>query len=280
MQVQNHRLHGIPYVESPNRSGFMTPTVALMHYTAGYTARSAIATLTSRRSKVSAHLVIDTDGSITQLVPFNRVAWHAGRSAFKGRRGVNNFSIGFEFVNPGFFKEVNGGYEDAYGTRLSERRLAQFELTNRGPQSRLGSGTFVWPAYTDAQINAGLAALDAILDAYPSIDAVTGHEDVDLRGWKSDPGPAFPMGEFQDLLVYDHQGGRDTDRSDGLTRANERRTVNVGRLNVRDKPSVRGRILTTLSGGSEVIILEDTGKWSRVQYAPGLEGWLADGYLA
>jgi N-acetylmuramoyl-L-alanine amidase len=280
MQVQNHRLRGIPYIESPNRSGFMTPTVALMHYTAGYTARSAIATLTNRRRKASAHLVIDTDGSITQLVPFNRVAWHAGRSSFMGRRGVNNFSIGFEFVNPGFFKEVNGGYQDAYGTRLSDRRLSQFQLTNRGPVSRLGSGTFVWPAYTDAQINAGLAAFDAIVDAYPSIRHVTGHEDVDLRGWKSDPGPAFPMGEFEDVLLYDSGPMRDTDRADGLEPVRERRTVDVGRLNVRDKPSIRGRILTTLSGGSEVIILEDTGKWSRVEYAPGLEGWLADGYLA
>lgn len=280
MRIENHRLVGVPYIESPNRSGFMTPTVALMHYTAGYTARSAINTLTSRRAKVSAHLVIDTDGAITQLVPFNRVAWHAGRSSFMGRSHVNGFSIGFEFVNPGFFKQVEGGYEDAYGNRLTAKTIARYELTNRGPAPRVGSGTYVWPAYTNAQIDAGLAALDVICEAYPSVKYVTGHEDVDTRGWKTDPGPAFPMAEFEDVVRLGGQTGRDFDRSDDFGPVKERRTVDVGRLNVRDNPSIRGKILTTLSGGSEVIILEDTGKWSFVEYAPGLTGWLADGYLA
>jgi AmpD protein len=46
--------------------------------------------------KVSAHLLIDRQGSVTQFVPFERCAWHAGVSSFLGREGCNDFSIGIE----------------------------------------------------------------------------------------------------------------------------------------------------------------------------------------
>jgi AmpD protein len=46
--------------------------------------------------KVSAHLLIDRQGRITQFVPFHLRAWHAGESAFAGRLGCNDFSIGIE----------------------------------------------------------------------------------------------------------------------------------------------------------------------------------------
>ena len=46
--------------------------------------------------KVSAHLLIKRDGSIVQFVPFDKRAWHAGESSFKGRQNCNDFSIGIE----------------------------------------------------------------------------------------------------------------------------------------------------------------------------------------
>ncbi|MES2217325.1 MAG: 1,6-anhydro-N-acetylmuramyl-L-alanine amidase AmpD [Pseudomonadota bacterium] len=46
--------------------------------------------------RVSAHLLISRLGKITQFVPFNRRAWHAGVSLFKGRDNCNDFSIGIE----------------------------------------------------------------------------------------------------------------------------------------------------------------------------------------
>jgi AmpD protein len=51
---------------------------------------------TVRDLKVSAHVVIDRMGTLTQYVPFNRRAWHAGRSSYCGRVGCNDFSIGIE----------------------------------------------------------------------------------------------------------------------------------------------------------------------------------------
>ena len=46
--------------------------------------------------RVSAHLFIDRRGAITQFVPFDRRAWHAGVSSYRGREGCNDYSIGIE----------------------------------------------------------------------------------------------------------------------------------------------------------------------------------------
>ena len=46
--------------------------------------------------RVSSHLVIDREGLCTQFVPFHRRAWHAGRSAWRGRPGCNDYAIGIE----------------------------------------------------------------------------------------------------------------------------------------------------------------------------------------
>lgn len=46
--------------------------------------------------RVSAHALINRNGRITQYVPFQRRAWHAGVSCFAGREACNDFSIGIE----------------------------------------------------------------------------------------------------------------------------------------------------------------------------------------
>ncbi|RKF20940.1 1,6-anhydro-N-acetylmuramyl-L-alanine amidase AmpD [Alginatibacterium sediminis] len=46
--------------------------------------------------RVSAHLVIKRDGSITQYVPFDKRAWHAGVSSYELRDNCNDFAIGIE----------------------------------------------------------------------------------------------------------------------------------------------------------------------------------------
>jgi AmpD protein len=46
--------------------------------------------------RVSAHLLIDRRGRVTQFVPFDRRAWHAGASRFEGREDCNDFSVGIE----------------------------------------------------------------------------------------------------------------------------------------------------------------------------------------
>jgi AmpD protein len=52
------------------------------------------ATLVGRR--VSAHVLISRAGAVTQYVPFQKRAWHAGVSSYHGRPACNDFSIGIE----------------------------------------------------------------------------------------------------------------------------------------------------------------------------------------
>lgn len=46
--------------------------------------------------QVSAHLLIERDGSITQFVDLRDRAWHAGVSCYEGRDNCNDYSIGIE----------------------------------------------------------------------------------------------------------------------------------------------------------------------------------------
>jgi AmpD protein len=49
-------------------------------------------------SRVSYHVVIAPDGARARLVAEDRVAWHAGVSAFQGREGCNAFLLGVAFA--------------------------------------------------------------------------------------------------------------------------------------------------------------------------------------
>ena len=46
--------------------------------------------------RVSAHLLVRRDGSVTQYAPLQARAWHAGVSRWQGREACNDFSVGIE----------------------------------------------------------------------------------------------------------------------------------------------------------------------------------------
>ena len=46
--------------------------------------------------RVSAHLFVSRSASVTQFVPFDRRAWHAGVSLWRGRADCNDYSVGIE----------------------------------------------------------------------------------------------------------------------------------------------------------------------------------------
>lgn len=48
--------------------------------------------------QVSSHLYIERGGQVTQFVPFDRRAWHAGQSCYQDRSACNDFSIGIELA--------------------------------------------------------------------------------------------------------------------------------------------------------------------------------------
>ncbi len=73
----------------------------ILHYTGMASAAAALERLCDPASRVSAHYLVDEDGTVYRLVPEDRRAWHAGASAWRGRTDVNAASIGVETVNPG-----------------------------------------------------------------------------------------------------------------------------------------------------------------------------------
>jgi AmpD protein len=56
--------------------------------------------------RVSAHVLVRRDGALVQYVPFQRRAWHAGQSSWRGRPACNDYSIGIELEGTDA-----GGYE-------------------------------------------------------------------------------------------------------------------------------------------------------------------------
>jgi len=73
----------------------------ILHYTGMQSAEAAIERLRDPVAKVSSHYVVDEDGAVYRLVPEELRAYHAGISFWRGRRVLNDVSIGIEIVNPG-----------------------------------------------------------------------------------------------------------------------------------------------------------------------------------
>ncbi|MEQ8307993.1 MAG: N-acetylmuramoyl-L-alanine amidase [Hoeflea sp.] len=268
MEIKYHKLadESVDFIQSPNGGGVIRPRFIVMHYTAGYTGSSAIQTFKSPASKVSAHLVIDRSGKVTQMMPFNKKAWHAGPSVYKGVRNLNSHSIGIEFVNIGYLRQSRKGLVDAYGNTLSMEKFDDYVIA---PHPRVGSGEFYWPVYTEAQLAVGRKITEALIKSYP-IEGICSHEEIDTRGWKTDPGPAFPMRSFVDLL------GKKRDDEPLPT---YEYTVDVSSLNVRAGPGTNWQVIGGVRRGDKVQSVEEKGGWVRI-IEGDMEGWVSSRYLA
>jgi N-acetylmuramoyl-L-alanine amidase len=89
-------------VPSPNWNERALPvSMVVLHYTGMRSAGEALARMCDPEAKVSAHYMIDEDGTVTRMVPEEKRAWHAGRSFWRGITDVNSASVGIELVNPG-----------------------------------------------------------------------------------------------------------------------------------------------------------------------------------
>lgn len=88
---------------SPNfdsRDG-QTIDMLVLHYTGMPSGEDALRRLCDPTAKVSAHYVVEEDGTINRLVNEENRAWHAGVSSWRGHTNINQRSIGIEIVNPG-----------------------------------------------------------------------------------------------------------------------------------------------------------------------------------
>lgn len=127
-----------------------------------------------REGRVSAHYVLAEDGTVYRLVPEERIAWHAGRSSWRGREALNGSSIGIEIVN------LHGDRHD----------------------------------YPPRQIAALIELCRDILARHPAIEPrnVVGHSDIAPQR-KIDPGRRFPWKTLADagIGLWPRAGGRPLD---------------------------------------------------------------------
>lgn len=193
MKIINHRLHhddGTPYPfrASPNVGSVIRPRWLVIHYTASGSPNEAISWFANKDSKVSAHVVIGKDGSITQCVPFNVRANHAGQSTWQGVSGLNSHSIGFELDGFGFLGNAGAGKWKFRSTAIPDADVVV-------AKHKFGTPTGGWPRYPEAQLNAALELAKLVVKEY-GLEDVVGHDDIS-PGRKQDPGPTFPMESFR-----------------------------------------------------------------------------------
>lgn len=87
---------------SPNFNERKLPiSMIVLHYTGMIDAQAALGRLCDPLAEVSAHYLVDEDGTVHRLVAEDKRAWHAGKSRWRGIEDVNSASIGIEIVNPG-----------------------------------------------------------------------------------------------------------------------------------------------------------------------------------
>jgi len=189
---------GIPYPFklSPNFWTRFEPSLLLMHYTVGSTAESAINHLTTSKNKVSAHLVISRTGEITQLVPFDKQAWHAGFSYWEQKSNINRYAIGIELDNDGPLKGGPGQWRSP-STKKTYPDEQVMTATHWKEFREKG-----WLKFPEPQIQATLEVAKLLKEHYQLVDVI-GHEDVSRS--KIDPGPAFPMEWFRKQM-FDRTG--------------------------------------------------------------------------
>ena len=193
-----------PSLHHSDRGGH--PVVAtIIHFTAGASAQSSIAWSKNPVSQASWHFIIDRDGEISQQVPLERAAWHAGAAMLplmgaSAVRTVNSSTIGIELCNHGLL------HQNPDGSFSSEAGNTLVPYTGGPPvHARLAwAGTAValeghWEPFYEAQM-IRLEWLLGLLKQEGYAEAASrlyGHEEVAVpAGRKSDPGAAFDWARF------------------------------------------------------------------------------------
>jgi N-acetylmuramoyl-L-alanine amidase len=253
----------IVILKSGNAGALIDPDYAVIHYTATDTARPAIdwfMNTNNNPDRIAAHIVIDFDGTITQLVPFNQKANHAGTSTWDGVDNLNAHSIGIEIVNPGFVEKLsNGSFRRRTGKDKNKNDI--FKVYPAADSNRIIKAVHKhkfwtdkenrnWFIFPDAQLQALYKLCKALFAAYHLITAV-GHDDIS-PGRKPDPGPAFPWDAFKANVFG------------SANNAGKIFTVNTPDTNLRNSFSTNAPVLKKLPSGYEVGLIETNGQWSKV----------------
>jgi len=194
---------------TPNRSGaLISPTLIVLHDTAsGLDSSGPVSWLCNPAAKASAHFVVGRigfkgKGDVWQLAPTNVKTWHAGKSAYRGKRNCNNFSLGIEIVNPGWLSSRDGGKTGTFSRgnpSWEASKYGIYQVTDDGHPGRN-----YWMSYTNEQIDAVIEMCRAMVAAYPTIRDIEGHFTI-APGRKVDVNPLFPMARVR-AAVFNNRG--------------------------------------------------------------------------
>ncbi|HKR03049.1 MAG TPA: N-acetylmuramoyl-L-alanine amidase [Bacteroidia bacterium] len=274
MEIKNHRLADAEFKQTPNIGNPLVlplPDTIVIHYTAGGSLQSSVATLCDPKSSASAHVVVGRDGKIVQLADFNVVTWHAGKSTMqdnngKIRNGVNQYSIGIEIDNAGLLtKKEDGSFVSWFGKVYNSDEVVQGIHRNE-------SVARYWHAYTEKQIETVNSICQALIAFYP-IKYIAGHEEIS-PGRKTDPGPAFPLSKLRDRLL---KAERKLDEP-AQNNLPMRGIVQATSLNIRTRPELNADLKAKpLTQGTPVKILEEKDGWYRVEVV--VEGWTSAKFI-
>jgi N-acetylmuramoyl-L-alanine amidase len=277
MKIINHRLHhddDTPYAfrTVPGTGPVIKPRWLVMHYTAdgGSSALNWFAS-SSNTQKVSAHVVIARDGNITQCVPFNRKANHAGPSEWKGVKGLNSHSIGIEMVGYGIVEGGPGSWR-AGGKTIPDSEV--LVATHKFGKPKGG-----WTRYPQAQLDAAQELAKLLVKEY-GLEDVIGHDDI-APDRKTDPGPAFPMETFRAAALLKGTLGPDAKPApQGLkpiARFRVKTTLNVRSGPGSGNPTVAG---SPLQPDTVVRATEDQAGWKRITAeGSSVSGWVSAQFL-
>lgn len=195
MNIVDGRLQGVRYEKAYKIGGPIKPELIVLHDTAGHLKKFNTVGWFKKPKKgnrfipVSAHFVVERDGTITQMVPANRRANHAGRSNYCGRRGCNGFSVGIEIVNPG---KLDSEGRSWFGKAASKSEIEYKETPEHGKGH--------WLPYTDAQIKSVKRISQALVEEYPDCNTITTHWEIS-PGRKIDPNPLFPLEDVRQAVL-------------------------------------------------------------------------------
>jgi N-acetylmuramoyl-L-alanine amidase len=251
--------------QTPNNSGRFKkgePRFLVMHYTAGGSGANSAAYLHKPHSpESSAHFVIDRDGAVIQISDTDMITWHAGKSFWRGISGLNSHAIGLEIANYGYWRP---GIQPSTQAQAESAGWLKARHKNGGQE-------LLWEPYPAAQMDAVAELTTWILKTYPSIREIVGHDDIS-PGRKSDPGPAFPMERFQDLLSP--MSNVPTAKKSGEYE------VNASTLNVRGGPGTNFDLVKpALKKGALVTLVSEQGDWSFIRTKAGKEGFVFSQYI-
>lgn len=278
---------------TPNMSGVLNPVAIIDHDTASNPDnwRGPVGWLQNPAASASAHVCISWDGKIRQLVPFTRVAWHAGASSYGNRYNYNGLSVGIEHDNPGWLRKIGDGLYQGV-MQINTKTQKKYKVVENLVTKWHPAG-YAWMAYSDEQLEASTELHRALKVRFSAIDEVLGHYHI-CPGRKTDVNPLFPL-EAMQHIIRGNAGEKKSEPVKSISETGEKvegpnpgipaktfapdATVTADWLNLRSGPGTGYAVKGGMPMGTRLDIVGVDGVWLRVVTPGGYTGYVHGGFV-